>query len=468
MNNISQSEILLQDANNEIFTFLTMFKISDLLKQCNAYKKKGFSVIQLFTYLVALMFQPISTYMSMRIGTYKEQFSKNTIRRFCNNPSINWHKFLRLLSQKLVSEFMRPATSEDRKEYFVFDDTPFHKFGRNTELVSKFFNHVIMKYEYGFRILTLLWTDGYSNVPIDFSPLASAKKELRRTEAKPFDGRTLAGKIRRQACLPAPELMKMMISNALHAGHRADYVLFDSRFATPKGIISIKDTFGMDVIAMVKKSGKVFYEYNGEQHDVKEIFSRCKKRRGRSKYLLSVDINLIQKKNGKVLERMPAKLFYVRNKANKKDWIALVCTDIGLSEEEIIRRYGYRWNIEVYFKTCKQFLKYCKECQSPSFDSLTAHLVIVNVRYMMLSMFHRGNTDNRSLGELFYLYTQEVAEITFNHSMELIMIAMISTVKDVFNATEEQMTIFATKFIDSLPAYLQKPLQVCVSQATTA
>lgn len=165
---------------------------------------------------------------------------------------------------------------------------------------------------------------------------------------------------------------------------------------------------------------------------------------------------------------MPAKLVYVRNRTNKKDWIALVCTDIGLSEEGIIRRYGYRWNIEVYFKTCKQFLKYCKECQSPSFDSLTAHLVIVNVRYMMLSMFHRGNTDNRSLGELFYLYTQEVAEITFNHSMELIMIAMISTVKDVFNATEEQMTIFATKFIDSLPAYLQKPLQACVSQAMTA
>ena len=27
-----------------------------------------------------------------------------------------------------------------------------------------------------------------------------------------------------------------------------------------------------------------------------------------------------------------------------------------ISEEEIIRRYGARWNIEVYFKTCKQYL----------------------------------------------------------------------------------------------------------------
>ena len=55
------------------------------------------------------------------------------------------------------------------------------------------------------------------------------------------------------------------------------------------------------------------------------------------------------------------------------------------------------WNIEVYFKACKQYLKYTKECQSTSFDSLTAHLVIANVRYMMLSVFQRANTDRRRL-----------------------------------------------------------------------
>ena len=159
--------------------------------------------------------------------------------------------------------------------------------------------------------------------------------------------------------------------------------------------MDIRRSLGMDVIAMVKKSGKVYYEYDGGQYDVKEIYSRCKKRRGRSKYLLSVTVSLMQKKNGKILERMPAKLVYVRNKANKKDWIALISTDTSLSEEEIIKRYGYRWNIEVYFKTCKQYLKYCKECQSPSFDSLTSHLAIANVRYMILSVSQRANTDHR-------------------------------------------------------------------------
>lgn len=109
--------------------------------------------------------------------------------------------------------------------------------------------------------------------------------------------------------------------------------------------MDIKTRLHMDVIAMVKKSGKVYYEYDGEQHDVKEIFYRSKKRRGRSKYLLSVEVNLLQKKYCKILERIPAQLVYVRNKANKKDWIAIICTDTTLSEEEIIKRYGYRWGL---------------------------------------------------------------------------------------------------------------------------
>ena len=193
-------------------------------------------------------------------------------------------------------------------------------------------------------------------------------------------------------------------------------------------------------------------------------FSTIKKRRGRSKYLLSVEVSLLQKKYGKIPGRIPAKLVYVRNKANKKDWIAIICTDTTLSEEEIFKRYGYRWNIKVYFKTCKQYLKYTKECQSTSFDSLTAHIAIANVRYMMLSVFQRANTDHRSLGELFYLYVQEEAEITFDHSMRLIIIALLSTVKEFFALTDAQMAGFVQQFINNLPNYLRAPLEVCAEQ----
>ena len=64
---------------------------------------------------------------------------------------------------------------------------------------------------------------------------------------------------------------------------------------------------------------------------MKEIYSRNKKRRGRSRYLLSVPVTV--EKDG---ESIPAKFVYVCNKRKRKDWLVIVSTDTELSEEEII------------------------------------------------------------------------------------------------------------------------------------
>lgn len=172
--------------------------------------------------------------------------------------------------------------------------------------------------------------------------------------------------------------MMTLLDTALNAGLDADYVLFDSWFSNPAQITAIHSK-GMDVIAMIKKSSRIKYSYCGEQLNIKEIYSRNKKRRGRSKYLLSVDV-MVGKENPN-----PAKIVCVRNKANRKDWLAFICTDRTLSEEEIIRIYGKRWQIEVFFKACKSMLNLIGECHSLSYDALTAHVAIVFTRYMLLA-----------------------------------------------------------------------------------
>ena len=453
-----------QEANDAVKSFLHQFQVGDLMRKCRAHKIKGFPVLHIFIYLLECMFSPISTYMSMKIETYKEPFSKNTIYRFCNNAGINWHKFLRLLSVRVIRQFMRPATSDERIEYFVLDDTPFAKTGKKSELVAKFFNHVNMTYQYGFRILTLIWTDEYSSVPIDFCPLSSGNSKLLKCSPKECDGRTIAAQIRKQSQQKAPDIILDMLKKAIRAGHSARYVLFDSWFSTPKGITAIKKELALDVIAMVKKSSKVFYEYQGEQLDIKKIYSMNRKRPGRSKYLLSVQVNLIQKENRKVVSSLPARIVYVRNKSNRKEWIALISTDMKLSEDEIIRRYGARWNIEVYFKTCKQYLKLQKECNSPSFDAFTCHLTIVAVRYMILSVQQRSNTDDRTIGELFWIITAEVAEISYLHSLGLILEALLETVREFFRVSDEQMMAFTRSFFQRLPEHLQRALCPVTSQ----
>ena len=100
----------------------------------------------------------------------------------------------------------------------------------------------------------------------------------------------------------------------------------------------------MDAIAMIKKSPKVHYEYEGKAMALKQIYSSCQKRRGRSRSLVSVNV-MVTKGSTKI----PARIVCVRNKSNRKEWIALICTNPELTENEIIRIYGKRWQIEVFY-----------------------------------------------------------------------------------------------------------------------
>ena len=55
----------------------------------------------------------------------------------------------------------------------------------------------------------------------------------------------------------------------------------------------------------------------------------------------------------------------------------ILSTDNALSEDEIIRIYGMRWNIETFFKASKSMLKLGREFQTRSYDSAVAHTAIV-------------------------------------------------------------------------------------------
>jgi IS4 transposase len=105
---------------------------------------------------------------------------------------------------------------------------------------------------------------------------------------------------------------------------------------------------------------------------VKQIFDACKKRRGRSRYLLSVPVK-ISAKDTEGRETAEARIVCVRNRHR------IISTDMSLSEEEIIRLYGRRWDIEVFFKTCKSYL-HLRSYHGLSYDALTAHVAFVFTR----------------------------------------------------------------------------------------
>ena len=105
--------------------------------------------------------------------------------------------------------------------------------------------------------------------------------------------------------------MLELIQTAQKAGLTAKYVLFDSWFSSPRAVVALKQEHGLETIAMVKKSSKIKYGYQDGRFNIKEIYSKNRKRRGHSKYLLSVNVTIGD-------EAIPAKIVCVRNKSKKK------------------------------------------------------------------------------------------------------------------------------------------------------
>ena len=436
---------------NAISSFFSRFKIGNLLRACNAQKEKGVPVTRIFKYKLCNVFTGRSMYMQQRTGSFHESFSKNTFYRFLNSTKTNWLKFTTLLS-KAVADTIEPLTGSDRINTFVVDDSLFERTScKKTELGSKVFDHASMRYTKGYRLMTLGWTDGNTFLPINSSLLASSKTSNLIGPQQHHDGRSLAGQRRKLAQMKGTSVMVELLKTALNAGYKADYVLYDSWFSNPAQLVAVKN-LGLNSIAMIKKSSRIRYEYEGQMLSIKKIYGICKKRRGRSRYLLSV--NVMVGKNQKI----PAKIVCVRNKQNKKDWIAFICTNPDLSEEEIIRIYGKRWQIEVFFKTCKSYLNLVGECHSLSYDALTAHVAIVFARYMMLALEQRKDEDHRTLGEIFFFLTDELADITFGESLQIILKAMFEGIYTVFQVTEAQIDAFIDIFVDRLPNFIQNSL----------
>ena len=76
----------------------------------------------------------------------------------------------------------------------------------------------------------------------------------------------------------------------------------------------------------------------------------------------------------------------------------------------------------------------------------------------MIAMEQRRNEDDRTLGEIFYFFTDELKDITFGESFQIIITAMIESVCAIFQPTEEQLELFIEMFVGRLPEYIRNSL----------
>lgn len=417
--------------------------------------KKIVSAQRLLMDKILLCFMCFSAYFMFKTGSFFSDYKKDTFYRFDRIKGANWEK-LQLEVAKNVIYDIDSHIRGDRINALAFDDSIYQRRrGKGTELCARVFDHTDHKHRMGYRMMTGTWVNGKVVIPFAQSLLSTRDEKLMIGPDKVTDRRTLMWKRRKRAKTKGTTVVLEMVQEAQRVGIPFDYVLFDTWFSNPTQLLDLKET-GAETIAMIKKNSTKYTwadaEGNTNKLDVKEIYSRNKKRRGRSRYLLSVEV-MISGKDGRSI---PARLIYVRNRTNRKDWICFVCTDLSVDENVILQVYTMRWGIETYFKVSKNHLKLRTECHSTSYDAITSHMVVVALRYMILAVARFYNTADWTIEDVFFGLQQDLIREKVDREVVLLIDALLDSVREYFGATEKQMHDLLRSFINKLPMHWQQ------------
>ena len=333
--------------NASFVSAIKTLNISRLLTQCGITKVsrsvKGESssdkrsAFEIFQFLLLMAFHGCNLYRFLGSKRQDIACSKSTYHRFLGNEHYNWRRFITLLAARVIS-LLEKLTKEDRFCALVIDDSVIERNrSKSVELLAFIFDHVINKSIRGFNLLTVGWTDGFSFIPVAFNMLSSAKQEKRLKEINPkIDKRTNGYKARQSAIVQKPYAAMQMIKSALDAGISARYILMDTWFTNEPFIKNIMAE-GLDVIGMLKNNKQV-YHYKGKLYNLDSLAAYFARKDAPGDILGSVVVRTNR-------EHIPVKIVFVRNRNKRSEYIMILSTNCSLADEEIVRRYGYRWSI---------------------------------------------------------------------------------------------------------------------------
>lgn len=415
---------------------LKELQIGKLLRKSNISKSCGISAYEVFQFLLLLVFQGKNLFRFLKSKQKDQAVSKNTYYRFLNETSYNWSRFLLLLAVKAATAFhslIRP----ERVNVLVLDDSVIKRNRSKTvELLARVYGHVEHKYQKGFTLLTLGWSDGYSFIPTGFNMLSSAEKSSRYQEiSDTIDHRTNGYKARKESIMYKTDAAVLLIKNALNAGVKADYVLMDIWFTTEPMLKKIL-LLGIDAIGMVKQL-KQRYTYCGKQYALAEL-KRFIRFEGAKNIFGSL---VVTTKTG-----IPVKIVFVRNRNKKSECLYILSTNCSLDDVEIVRIYGNRWSIECFFKSSKSFLKLGTEFQSRTYDAMVSHTAIVFTRYTILEWIRRNQNDQKTYGELFFMFCENIQDMDLTNALQSLMALFVDHISalsaDITSYIKSKVTVW--------------------------
>lgn len=268
----------------------------------------------------------------------------------------------------------------------------------------------------GYKLLSLSFFDGVSHIPLDFSIHAekgrkgnygmnptelSARYRKQRPSGSP--GKSRGIEIDKSKLEIALQMLKRAWKHDLHAS----YVVMDNWFDSHNFIFAIRqvDNGRLHVICTVKKSKTRVFTVHGRKSSAAHIIVSGERlhaktcRQYKCRYIRQ-DADF----NGN-----PVRLFFIQY-GKQGEWAVLLTTDRSLNFKKTFEYYQIRWNVEVIYRECKQYLRLGK-CQSNDFDAQIADATLVFIAYTMLSLKKRL-CEYETFGELFRSLKKECMAMT--------------------------------------------------------
>jgi hypothetical protein len=416
---------------NPIYQTIKLLNMKTILKQSNFSKKDGISVDMVILHFVYMlvMNKKISTFMKQS----EESFKKDVYYRLLANANYNWRKLLSLSSLKILS-LLHKLQDPKAIKVLILDDTVEEKVGKQVEgSCDKLWSNKLQRTLRGVNVVSLNYSDGFSNFMLDFSIAMNQYARVKIEEfSNTIDHRTNAYKRRVESRQGKSQIAINMVKRAISSGVQADYLLVDSWYSKPI-FIQEMNALGLKVITRVANNNKI-WNFAGKEKTLDAIYNRFKqiKKEKMGHYGKKIKFTYF----GATVEHKTAgklKIVFIKTKENL---IPIVSTDLEISDDEIIETYKRRWDIEQGYKELREYFGFGKE-ENRIYEALIARITLSMFSYNIVSYINRISNEPKTIGGLFKDLECELSTLAIAMQTFIAILDEIAQIDEVVNRNED-------------------------------
>lgn len=400
-----------------------------------------FTTLQVFHLLMLFPFFSVRNAYKYSESALSRLFvcKKDMFYRFMNDGDVKWRDLLYAMNRRLIRKIKSETTFEGKKPVcLIIDDTDAPKTGKTAEMLGKVFSHVQHKCVLGYKCLTLLLSDGTSQLMLDFSlhgedgknpdmkqGLTQRERDARFSEN--HEGQSVDERVAeygQDKISRAIDMVKLSIKK----GIRFDYLLCDSWF-TCAAIVQFVTSrrIKCHYLGMMKmgntKYGTEYGDLNAKQI-VKKLQQKglCKHNATLKCTYCQIDVKFAG---------TTVRLFFCK-RGRKGQWNGLLTTDTKLSFLKAYRIYSMRWATEVAYKDCKTLLNLGR-CQSVHFSAQIASFTLTMMQYNILCTVKRFES-YETLGGLFAQISDDTLELSVTDKIWRLILEAILEIAEIVSA----------------------------------